>query len=332
MPVVRFFGNLVLALVLVGLCGLILFGFYGLAVSSTWEYADLETGAEGNWAWIDGQPIHYQLAGSEGAPWVVLLHDYDVGGSATWRPTIPALLKAGTRVLAIDLKGFGHSARDTASGYSVRAHADVVARLLNEQGVRGATVVGHGWGSMVALQLAVDQPQFVGRLALLAPVEDEGRVAPWRRVARLPYVGRVAAWAGGSGGPLWGALQRRCFHDPSLATATYLRELRAPGRIVGTMDALLAMARSPRDSDLPAGLPRVRAPALIVAGEGDVVAPPRHAERLAEELPEATLVLLPQAGHALHVECSTEVNRLLAGLALDGSVDGAIATVRGATE
>ena len=175
----------------------------------------------------------------------------------------------------------------------------------------------------MALQLAVDQPQFVGRLVLLAPVEDEARVAPWRRAARLPYVGRVAAWAGGAGGPLWGTLQRRCFKDPSLATTSYLQAVRAPGRIVGTMDALLAMARSPEDSDLPGALSRVQAPVLVVAGEEDRVAPPRDAERLAEALPDATLVLLPDAGHALHVERSTEVNRLLIAFALDGSVDGA---------
>lgn len=323
MSVVRFLSNLALALVLVGLSGLTLFGFYGLAVTQSWEYADLEMEAKGSWAWIDGQPIHYQLAGSEGAPWVVLLHDYDVGGSVAWNPTIPALLKAGTRVLAVDLKGFGHSARDTAPTYSVRAHADLVARLLNQQGVQRATVVGHGWGGMVALQLAVDQPQFVGRLVLLAPVEDETRVAPWRRAVGLPHVGRVAAWAGGTGGPLWGALQRRRFADPSLATAAYLRELRAPGRIDGTMDALIAMARSPEDSDLPGALSRVEAPVLVVAGEQDRVAPPREVEGLAEALPDATLVLLPDAGHAVHVERSTEVNRLLVGFALDGSVDGA---------
>jgi len=323
MAVVRFLGNLALALLLVALIGLLLFGFFGLAVTRTWEYADLETGAEGTWAWIDGQPLHYQLAGSEGAPWVVLLHDFDVGGSATWNATIPMLLKAGTRVLAVDLKGFGHSARDTSPTYSVRAHADLVARLLNEQGVRGATVVGHGWGSMVALQLAVDQPQFVGRLVLLAPVEDEPRVAPWLRLAGLPVVGRVAVWAGGTGGPLWGPLQRRCFHDASLATGPYLRQVRAPGRIVGTMDALLAMARSPQDSDLPEALSRVEAPALILMGEADGVAPRGDAEQLAEALPEATLVRLPDAGHALHVERSAEVNRLMVTFALEGAVDGA---------
>jgi 3-oxoadipate enol-lactonase len=323
MTVVRFLANLALALLLVSLMGLILFGFYGLAMIRVWEYADLETGAEGSWAWIDGQPLHYQMEGADGAPWVVLLHGYDVGGSATWSPTIPALLRAGTRVLAIDLKGFGHSARDTAPTYSVRAHADLVARLLNEQGVQEATVVGHGWGGMVALQLAVDQPQFVGRLVLLSPVEDEARVAPWRHVAGLPYVGRLAVWAGGTGGPLWEILQRRGFHDPSLASASYLHAMREPGRIVGTMDALLAMARSPEDSDLPAALPRVRAPVLVVAGEQDRVAPPHEAERLAAALPDATMVLLPGAGHALHVERSTEVNRLLVGFALTGSVDEA---------
>lgn len=323
MSVVRFLGNLVLALLLVGVIGLVLFGFYGLAVSRSWEYADLETGAEGSWAWIDGQPLHYQSAGAEDAPGVVLLHDYDVGGSATWSPTIPALLKAGTRVVAIDLKGFGHSARDASATYSLRAHADTVAQLLNEQGVHSATVVGHGWGGMVALQLAVDQPQFVGRLVLLAPVEDETLVAPWLRLAGLPYVGRVATWAAGTGGPLWGPFQRRAFSDPSLATAAYLRSVRAPGRIVGTMDALSAMARSPEDSDLPEGFSRIQAPVLVVVGEQDRVAPARGAQRLAEALPNATLVVLPGAGHAIQVEKSIEVNRLLAGYALDGSVDEA---------
>jgi len=324
MAVVRFLGNLALALVLVVAIGLILFTGYGLAVTRSWEYADLQSGAQGTWAWVDGLPLHYQLAGPDGAPWVVLLHDYDIGGSASWNATIPALLKAGTRVLAVDMKGFGHSARDTAPTYSLRVHADLVARLLNEVGVEGATLVGHGWGSMVALQLAVDQPQFVSRLVLLAPVEDAARVAPWRRLSRLPYVGRVAAWAGGTGGPLWRTFQRRGFCDPSLASASYLRTMRAPGRIVGSMDALIAMARSPQDSDLPEALSRVTMPVLVVAGEADRVAAPGEADRLAQELPNATLVVLPQAGHVLQVERSPEVNRLLAAFALEGNVEGVV--------
>jgi pimeloyl-ACP methyl ester carboxylesterase len=262
------------------------------------------------------------VAGPEGAPCVVLLHDHDVSGSATWAPTIPALLKAGTRVLAVDLKGFGHSVRDTAPAYTVRSHADVVAELLRAQGVEAGTVVGHGWGAMVALQVAVDHPERVARLALLAPVEDAARVAPWRHLARLPYVGRVAAWAGGAGGPWWEAFQRRCFDERSLATDTYLRSLRAPGRITGTMDTLLAMARSPQDSDLPQALPRIAAPVLIVVGERDAVAPLRLAEEWAAALPNASIVPFPETGHALHIERSVEVNRLLAAFVLDGSVDG----------
>ena len=321
MAFARFMSNLALALVVLVVVAAILFTFYGLAVTRVWEYADLERGAQGNWAWIDGQPLYYEVLGPEGAPWVVLLHDYDVGGSATWNATTPALLKAGMRVLAIDLKGFGHSVRDDRPAYSVRSQADLVARVLNPLDARDATVIGHGWGATVALQLAVDQPQFVARLALLAPVANETRVAPWRPLARLPYIGRVAAWSAGAGGPLWSPLARRCFANDAMATASYLRNLQAPGHVVGTLDALTAMARSPRDSDLPGALPRVQAPALVLAGELDRVAAPGEAEELADALPDATLVTIPEAGHALHVECSTDVNRILVAYALDGTVE-----------
>ena len=321
MRVLRFLGNLLLAVVLVVLSALVLLTGFGLVISRAWEDAAYDDGVEGG-AWVDveKQPIYYRIwepeqGSSAVGGTLVLVHGLDVEGLQTWNSNAQALANSGFTVVALDLKGFGHSARDSSPTYTLRGQATLVARVLEQLKVTKATVVGHGWGCAVALQLASEYPQLVQRLVLLAPQVYRDPLAFYRPVIKVqyvgPYLGRALAWAMTSGDPFWTWLRRRGFHDQTVVTSSYLNEIRQPTHVTGTIAALLAMAASPREDVLPKTISAIKAPTLILLGQEDIYVPSQEAKRLESALPGSKLVILPEAGHYVHIERSTDVNRAI---------------------
>lgn len=324
MTVLRFLGNMILAIILIVLIVLIFFAAYAIAVSKVWENVGLDQDVEGGaWTWIEGQPIYYQTWGAEQGPTVVLVHDFSVEGLQTWKANAQGLGKLGMRVVAVDLKGFGHSARDTSATYSLREQANILAQVLNQLKVGQATLVGHGWGSALVLQMASEQPQFAGQLVLIAPLVYKDVVPLWQYVTQVPYAGpylkRAAVWATAGGGPVWTLMHRRGFYRPLNVSNTYFREMVKPSHILGTTDALLAMAATPKDSDLPQAISDIEVPVLILMGSNDLDVPLADAERLAKQLPDAKLVVIPEAGHYVHVEQNASVNERIAEFCLRGA-------------
>lgn len=103
----------------------------------------------------------------EGMP-VLLLHGFP-DSSRLWRHQIPALVGAGMRVIAPDLRGFGESDKPEAvEEYAIaRSVADMVA-VLDALGVKRTNVVGHDWGAGLAWALAAYLPASVERLVVMS--------------------------------------------------------------------------------------------------------------------------------------------------------------------
>jgi pimeloyl-ACP methyl ester carboxylesterase len=103
----------------------------------------------------------------EGMP-VLLLHGFP-DSSRLWRHQVPALVGAGMRAIAPDLRGFGQSDKpETVEEYRIgRSMADMVA-VLDALDLERAHVVGHDWGAGLAWALAAYAPERVARLVVLS--------------------------------------------------------------------------------------------------------------------------------------------------------------------
>lgn len=130
-----------------------------------------ETSIEHRYAALDGVRLHYVEAGAAtarpGTSPVILLHGFPEFWYA-WRHQIPAFARAGLRVIAPDMRGYGES--DEPSGfasYDVETLADDVAQLVRAIGAERATIVGHDWGGMVAWWFAMRHPDLLDRLVVL---------------------------------------------------------------------------------------------------------------------------------------------------------------------
>ena len=115
------------------------------------------------YATTNGVQLHYVTQGE--GPLVVLLHGFPEHWYS-WRHQIRPLAEAGFRVVAPDLRGYNLSDKPRG-GYDIKNLTKDVRGLIREMGERAATVVGHDWGGVIALQFPIDYPQACERLIVM---------------------------------------------------------------------------------------------------------------------------------------------------------------------
>ncbi len=280
-----------------------------------WETLTCQDAEEGDFVTLgDGSQMHFvegrPPTGVGDAGPIILIHGL-LSSALEWKWTLRALA-ATHRVWAIDLIGFGYSARVIEPRYSFKYYAGTVREFLDALGLERATLVGHSLGGGIALQAALDFPDRVDKLVLLAPaVYPTGWLKTIRVALQVPYLPqavtqfilhpRVHRLA------LRGALGMRGLDDQTLAARARCTNVRGSGA------ALLAMGRSALAASLPRGLGRVAQPTLILWGERDPLLPVHHGRRLVRELPNAKLAIVKGAGHVLHEEFPDQTNSLILG-------------------
>src|SRR6202171_1705095 len=143
--------------------------------------------AEHSWfTTIDGVRIHYQEAGDEKAPPMILIHGF-ISSNLVWNEVFLPLAKAGFRVIAPDLPGYCYSETPRDGEYTIAAQARAVLGLMDQMGIERATIVGASYGGAVAAMMALDCPERVARLVLVGAVtNDEPKKKLLLRMGSVP--------------------------------------------------------------------------------------------------------------------------------------------------
>jgi pimeloyl-ACP methyl ester carboxylesterase len=214
---------------------------------------------------VNGIRMHVSTAGN--GPVVLLLHGFP-DTHQVWRKQVGALVAAGYRVLAPDLRGYGRSdAPGAVRDYTLdKVRGDVMA-LLDALGIDKVFLVGHDWGSLVAWQIATLAPQRVRRLVALsvghpAAVARAGVLQHLRMSYVfgfiLPGIAEHTLRAGD-----W-FLMRQFTDEPGQADH-WKQALSAPGRLT----AALNYYRANLGLALPASSPRVKVPVMGIWSDRD---------------------------------------------------------------
>jgi pimeloyl-ACP methyl ester carboxylesterase len=263
-----------------------------------------------------GARISALLAGDQGSPPLVLLHGLGAT-KASWLTVVPRLAKHH-RVVALDLPGFGASAKPIAR-YDAKWFAQRVVDALDELGIDRTFVAGNSMGGRIALELAMTHHERVDAIACLCPAAAFSRRPVLGLVRFLrPEAGIVATRL-----PRARILSqlRQLFADPNCVEESWYE---------AAVDDFLAVWKSPRARisffaalrniylDEPDGdegfwtrLSRVGVPALFVYGQRDLLITHHFGKKVQRMLPAAKVVVWNDCGHVPQIEFPERTTELI---------------------
>ncbi|MBI4571085.1 MAG: 2-succinyl-6-hydroxy-2,4-cyclohexadiene-1-carboxylate synthase [Chloroflexi bacterium] len=248
---------------------------------------------------VNGVQLNVDMSG-EGPP-LLLLHGF-TGSRVTWTPHLEAW--CGFKTIAVDL--LGHGAADSPADperYQMERCVEDLIALLDVLGVERTAVLGYSMGGRVALHLALHAPERLWALVLESAspgIEDAAEREERRRsdealAERIEREGLerfVAYW---EEQPLFASQSRL----PD-ALRSELRRQRLCNRPLGLANSLRGLGAG-RQEPLLRRLGELRVPVLLIAGDLDT----KYcdlARRMAGALPCAQVEVVPEAGHAVHLE------------------------------
>jgi pimeloyl-ACP methyl ester carboxylesterase len=258
---------------------------------------------------LDGGTLAYEVTGDSG-PLVVLAHGMGDSREA-YRFLTPALVEAGYRVAAVDLRGCGESSVGWPSYSRTDIAGDLIA-LLNHLG-GPAVLVGHSISGGAATIAAAKAPSLITAVVELTPFTRKQQIALGDlRVTRFRR-GMLRLLGTGLFGSVWFWRRYLEIAYPGPRPADWdarVERIQAMMREPGRMKAMQLMGRS---APLDAGeqLGNVRCPVLVVQGtlDPDWASPQAEGEAIVAALPPGLgrLEMVPGAGHYPHVQFPSRV-------------------------
>lgn len=239
--------------------------------------------AEGQTATINGANLYYEILGPDDGHPVLLLHG-SLGNTEEFANVVPALVEGGYRTVAFDARGRGRSTWGDAPITYAQMAADALG-VLELLGIGRTNVVGWSQGGMVALELAIRHHERLNRVvAYGANFSPDGNYTDIHPTDQVPPFEKFIA--------------------------DYQRLSPEPDRwdeLLGVLGALDATAPNFSAEELG----RIAVPVLILDGAMEEFIKPEHTRRLAELIPGAELVLMPDTGHFAPFAKPEEFNRIV---------------------
>jgi 4,5:9,10-diseco-3-hydroxy-5,9,17-trioxoandrosta-1(10),2-diene-4-oate hydrolase len=251
----------------------------------------------------DGLSLHYAECG-EGPP-VIFVHGSGPGasGHSNFADNMRAFARAGFRAIAVDLLGYGDSSKPTDKNYTLDLHVPALKQFVDKLKLSRVSLVGNSLGGAVSMRFAMDYPEFMDRLVLLAP----GGLAPRLRYLRMPGI-QAMMWSQlGPGGPtfkkLQGVFDKQLF-DPSQLSRELVEQrfhvaLTQPRQVYKTLKV----------DNLVSRLGEIHCPTLVFWGTDDKFCPVDTAIPLTQGVADCRTILIARCGHWAQVEHPRLFNR-----------------------
>jgi pimeloyl-ACP methyl ester carboxylesterase len=261
--------------------------------------------AQGRMIEVAGGKLHVVDIGPRDAagPPVVMIH----GASSNlevMRQPLGDMLAKNHRVILIDRPGHGWSTRTRAEDSTPAVQARMIDEALEKLGVGPAILVVHSWSGALGARMALDYPQRVAGLVMLAPVAYPwpGGVGWYNKAVTTPVIGPLLAYTitlplgyflaepGARGVFLPQLMPDGFVSDTAMQLLLRPREFLANARDLVTLKAAVA-EQAPRYAD-------IRVPTVVISGDIDkTVSTNIHSRPFAKAVPDAKLIVLPDIGH-----------------------------------
>jgi pimeloyl-ACP methyl ester carboxylesterase len=249
------------------------------------------TKAPGQYANVHGLKMYFEVHG-QGAP-LVLLHG-GTGWIDLW-PEARDYFAKGYKVIAPEQMGHGHTPDDPKRPLDYHAMAEDTVELLRQQHIDSAFILGWSDGGIVALDIAINHPGLVKKLAAsganIHPVTDP-KFVEWSKHVKAECGPKDKEW-------------EDCW--PVKFRDGYLKIAPDPGHFPAFLERIKKMwATQPNMTK--GQLAKVTSPALIIAGDHDNIAI-RETVEIFESIPSARLWIVPNSTHFVPIERAESFNR-----------------------
>ena len=236
-------------------------------------------------------------------PPVVMIHGASSNLEVMRRP-LGDMLAKNHRVILIDRPGHGWSTRARTVDSTPAIQAGMIDEALQKLGVGRAIFVVHSWSGALGARMALDYPERVAGLVMLAPVAYPwpGGVGWYNKLVATPLIGPLFAYTitlplglfltepGARGVFLPQVMPDGFIGDTATPLLLRPREFLANARDLVTLKAAVA-EQAPRYAD-------IKVPTVVISGEIDkTVSPNRHSRPFAKAVPNAKLIVLSDVGH-----------------------------------
>jgi len=255
----------------------------------------------------DGESISYTLHNSSRMPnrRLVLIHSLAMDGSF-WSKNIPALIECAN-VLTIDCRGHGKSSQSTKK-YTIEYFASDLEDVLNHLKWNDAVIVGASMGGSVSLAFAIAYPKRTKGLGLIDTTAWYGADAPQKWAERASKAVNEGLSA------MIGFQKTRWFSESFIESH--------PEEVTRLVNIFLANDAKCFEQtctmlgafDVRSSLKDINLPTSIIVGEEDYATPVEMAQQMHANIKNSMLKIIPKARHLTPIECSTEVNKILAAL------------------
>ena len=255
-----------------------------------------------NFVTVEKVRVRYVVGGS--GPAVVMIHG-NAGSIEDFEFGAIESLSANYRVVAIDRPGHGKSDRPNRKNVDVEYQARLLHRVLSSLNVARSVLVGHSWGAALALSYALQYPDEVSALILVAPAAypDAGEARLLQAINKPPVIGNVPLMLGNSivGRHILRGVLRRAF-SPQPLPEKYFQLVASSWLGRKQLKAYLD-----DESNLNASLRKlsnhyaeINVPVVIITGDHDqIVSPEENAYRLKDSIANSRLIELRNTGHEI---------------------------------
>lgn len=281
---------------------------------------------------INGVRTQYVEAGE--GPLVVLLHGFPEHWYS-WREQIPALVEAGYRVVAPDMRGYNRTEKPPGvEAYRIGHLVSDVRALIAHCGAENAHLVGHDWGGVIAWEVAARHPENVSRLVILnaqhpsayrrelrSCESDQTKRSWYVLFFQLPWLPELLFRVGGE--RLLESLFRESATNPEAfdeeAIRRYKRACSQPGAMPAMINYYRALFRGTVRGAIPGrGAPNattsdglIDRSTLLIWGMEDTTLSPQLTEGIEEWVPDIEVERIEGASHWVQLDAPERVNERL---------------------
>lgn len=234
--------------------------------------------------------LHYESIG-RGRP-IILLHGW-INSWNVWRDQMIELSQTNQyRVYALDFWGFGDSAKRAAipnSTFQIDSYVEMVTQFMDSLGIMRAPIIGHSMGGTVALQMSLNHPRRVTKVAIVGSPIVGTSLNPFLKMAGN------------------GSIAKLVWHYPiildSIMRILLARDTKKVRRMIfndvkqATMESFFRSIGDLRETDLRTQLPQLTLPTLGIFGTKDNIVSPSNAIYLKDGVSQVNVEMMQHSRH-----------------------------------